>query len=76
MQQLPRQSLIRVGKVSGLLYSLNVPIIASSEPPRLLQSRVNGLVNQRLPRMLAIPIKVPQLNYGDRAQHDGSQIAV
>lgn len=76
VQQLPRLSLIRVGKVSGLLYSLNGPIIASSGPPLLLQSRVNGLVNQRLPRMLAIPIEVPKLNYGDRAQRDDSQIAV
>lgn len=49
-KQLPRRWLIRVGKVSGLLYSLNGPIIASSEPPRLLESHVNGLVNQSLPR--------------------------
>lgn len=36
-------------KVSGLLYSLTGPIIASSEPSLLLQSPVNWVVNLGLP---------------------------
>lgn len=60
-KQLPRRWLIRVGKVSGLLYSLNGPIIASSEPPWLLESHVNGLVNQILPRKVRYPSRSPGL---------------
>lgn len=49
------------GKVSGRLYSLNWPIIASSEPPRLLRSHLSGLVNQRLPSLLRYLSRSPGL---------------
>lgn len=79
-KQLPRLSLIRVGKVSALLYSLHRPIIAPSEPAQLLRSYVNGLVNQSLPRMLWYLSRSPGLKAEQwtkrLSQRDDSQIAV